>query len=76
MKHTNSYADKVSAIVENDTLATANLKALCQNNRTHIHTVNGKIMVGVDPVIYRNTVDAITKLALVRYYRGTGRGSR
>jgi hypothetical protein len=67
---TQNYADKVEAIVERDELATDNLKALSENNRTYAHTVNGKVYIGVDPVIYRNVADAIKRLALVRHYKG------
>jgi len=66
MKTTN-YQDTVCSIVERDTVATDNLRALHANQGLRITTPSGQITL--DPVIYRNVADAITRLALVRHYK-------
>jgi len=64
--------DLIASIVERDELATDNLKALSEHNRTftHVVTSTGEIKLGVDPVIYRNVADSIIRLAMRRYYKG------
>jgi hypothetical protein len=68
--------EQIDSIVERDTIAAANLRALNQNARNagtvRVATPGGTI--GIDPVIYANVRDSIIRLALRRYYKPGNRG--
>jgi len=65
--------EQIDSIVERDTVAAANLRALNRNAGTmRVATPGGTI--GIDPVIYGNVRDSIIRLALRRYYKPGNRG--
>ena len=65
---------QIDSIIERDTVAVTNLRALQQNYRAYVPvtTVGGRISMAVDPVIYQNVRDSIVRLALRKFYKPGG----
>lgn len=63
---------QIDSIINRDTIATANLRALEANRGLTVTTPQGeRILINgsVDPVIYANVHDSIVRLALRRFYK-------